>query len=405
MCLFIAASSVAQEGTASPYSYYGIGEIKFLGTAENRSMGGLSIFRDSIHLNIQNPASYSNLKLTSFAVGGTTNLTTSKSDGKTADTQRTTLDYLAVGLPVGKIGIGFGIAPYSSVGYKIENRTTSAENINIFNSKVYAGTGGINRIFAGISYNITKNLNLGANLNYSFGKISSDVIEYRFIDGVQYGTNESNSSSVKGINATFGLQYQASVNTKNQFSTSMIYEPENSLNFTNQRTLNVAEESASIAVPNTSVVSPTKISFGLGYGQARKWQVGTEIVWQENSKMTNRFNDAVTKATFENTTKYIIGGYFIPKYNSFDSYFSRVVYRAGINMQNTGLLVNNQAINNQAFTVGLGLPLNGTFSNVNVGFEFGKRGTTTANLVQENYFNMTVGLSFDDQWFVKRKYD
>ena len=38
-----AITKYAQEGTtASPYSFYGIGTLKFKGTVENRSMGGLS---------------------------------------------------------------------------------------------------------------------------------------------------------------------------------------------------------------------------------------------------------------------------------------------------------------------------------------------------------------------------
>ena len=40
-------------GTASPYSYYGIGSVKFKGTIENKSMGGLSIYNDSIHVNLK----------------------------------------------------------------------------------------------------------------------------------------------------------------------------------------------------------------------------------------------------------------------------------------------------------------------------------------------------------------
>jgi hypothetical protein len=39
-----------------------------------------------------------------------------KSDTKSENATRTTLDYLAVGLPFGKIGVGFGLIPYSSVG-------------------------------------------------------------------------------------------------------------------------------------------------------------------------------------------------------------------------------------------------------------------------------------------------
>jgi hypothetical protein len=48
--------SFAQEGTASPYSYYGIGDVRFKGTVENRSMAAVAVEQD-IHINLQNPAS------------------------------------------------------------------------------------------------------------------------------------------------------------------------------------------------------------------------------------------------------------------------------------------------------------------------------------------------------------
>ena len=51
-------NSFAQQGTSSPYSFYGLGSLKFKGTVENQSMGGLSVYSDSIHLNLRNPASY-----------------------------------------------------------------------------------------------------------------------------------------------------------------------------------------------------------------------------------------------------------------------------------------------------------------------------------------------------------
>jgi hypothetical protein len=66
-CLFLSLVSFAQEGTASPYSYYGIGDVRFKGTVENRSMGGVAVEQDSIHINLQNPASFANLKMTTFA--------------------------------------------------------------------------------------------------------------------------------------------------------------------------------------------------------------------------------------------------------------------------------------------------------------------------------------------------
>ena len=58
-----------------------------------------------------------------------------------------------------------------------------------------------------------------------------------------------------------------------------------------------------------------------------------------------------------------------------------------------------------AANIGLGMPLGGTFTNINIGLEIGKRGTKYYNLVEENYINLSVGLSLSDKWFVKRKFD
>lgn len=96
-------------------------------------------------------------------------------------------------------------------------------------------------------------------------------------------------------------------------------------------------------------------------------------------------------------------GFYLPKYNSFSSYFSRVVYRAGMRFENTGMVINGETINDFGISFGIGLPIGG-FSNANIGFDLGKRGTTNSGLVQENYFNVRVGLSLNDRWFVKSKY-
>jgi long-subunit fatty acid transport protein len=74
-CLLLSLVSFAQEGTSSPYSYYGIGDVRFKGTVENRSMAGVAVEQDSIHMNLQNPASFANLKMTTFALGGSYNTT------------------------------------------------------------------------------------------------------------------------------------------------------------------------------------------------------------------------------------------------------------------------------------------------------------------------------------------
>ena len=122
----------------------------------------------------------------------------------------------------------------------------------------------------------------------------------------------------------------------------------------------------------------------------------------KNSKLINRFDD-ITDNKFENSTKISVGGFYIPKYDSFSSYLSRVVYRAGFRYENTGLVFNNNSINDYGMNFGLGLPVG--LSKIDLGFEFGKRGTTTNGLIEENYFNVSVGLSLSDIWFNKRKID
>jgi hypothetical protein len=54
---------------AHHHSFYGIGD-GFKGTLENRSMAGVAVEQDSIHMNIQNPASYANFSY-NFTLGGT----------------------------------------------------------------------------------------------------------------------------------------------------------------------------------------------------------------------------------------------------------------------------------------------------------------------------------------------
>ena len=87
--LVFAIQMSAQEGGVSPYSYYGIGSLKFKGTVENRSMGGIGVYNDSIRVNLQNPATYTgkNMLLYNketrsviFSVGGSSNFVNLKSN-------------------------------------------------------------------------------------------------------------------------------------------------------------------------------------------------------------------------------------------------------------------------------------------------------------------------------------
>ena len=416
----------AQEGTASPYSFYGIGSLKFKGTVENRSMGGLSIYSDSIHVNLRNPAGYAgkNLKLfndesrpVKFAIGGSHSSLNLKSNSGSDKTSATTFDYFALSIPMGKFGFGFGLLPYTSVGYKLESI-----NDNVVNNR-YRGEGGVNKAFAGLGYQLSDKLSVGIDINYNFGNIQNSAIEFVYDDEgnlIQYQSREDNRSDLSGLNVNLGISYKTMLNEKLELTTGLTYAPKSTLTSTNSRsfstivineltdqefvinTIDADLEAQNLKI--TDLVLPSRLSFGAGIGEPMKWFLGAEYTLQNTSKFSNPIF-SIDNATFVNASTIALGGFYIPDYNSFSKYWKRATYRAGLHFENTGLKINNETINEFGISFGVGLPVGGLFSNANLGFEFGKRGTTNQNLIQENFMNLQISLSLNDRWFQKIKYN
>ncbi|MGR7813173.1 hypothetical protein [Lacinutrix undariae] len=420
---FFTLQSFAQEGTASPYSFFGIGSLKFKGTVENRSMGGLSIYTDSIHVNLSNPAGYTGNNLKSFnnesrpvkfTVGGTYSSVKLENSDISDRTSTTTFDYFALNVPMGKFGLALGLMPYSSVGYKLQ----SMNDEELLTNR-YTGDGGLNRAFLGLGYQITEELSIGAEASYNFGNIQNSVVEFIYDeDGnlVQYQTRENNRSDLSGLNVNLGLSYKTMISDKLQLTTGFTYTPSSELVSKNTReystiiinsfsgeefvvnTLDVEQLS------NTDLTLPSKISFGAGIGQPRKWFVGAEYSSQKTSQFSNPIF-TIDNATFVDASSFKLGGFFVPEYDSFSNYWKRVTYRAGVHFEHTGLKINNEDIREFGMSFGTGLPMGGLFSNANLGVEFGKRGTTNQNLIQENFVNFQLSLSLNDRWFQKIKYN
>jgi len=401
--------SFAQQGSASPYSFFGIGDVRFKGTHDMNAMGGLSIVPDSIHINLKNPASYSGLKLTTFTIGGSYNATKFKSNTESENAKRITLDYLAVAFPLKKMGFAFGLIPYSSVGYKIKNQYDDGIIIDSLNR--YSGTGGLNKAFLGLGYKFSK-FSVGAEMAYNFGRIETESIKY--IGVSQNGSQESNVSTMSGLDIKIGAMYNAKITKKLDLYSGITYSPQSDLNSSNERTVftvryvgdltPIPQDYLDVINSKTVIQMPSTFSIGAGVGESKKWIIGTEVTFKASNTFSNRISD-VTNVSYENGTKYTLGGYYMPNYNSFDNYFKKITYRGGFRYENTGLVVNTFSINDYALTGGLGLPVGGTFSNLNLGFELGRRGTARANLIQENYINITMSLSLNDKWFTPRKYD
>lgn len=417
----------SQEGTASPYSFYGIGSLNFKGTVENRSMGGLSIYTDSIHVNLRNPASYAGNNLATwgnesrpvkFTIGGNYSSINLKSNSGSDQATSTTFNYLAVSIPVGRFGFGFGLLPYTSVGYKLESLNEDGNVLNRF-----TGEGGLNKVFLSLGYQITSGLSLGADIQYNFGNVRNSIIEYQYDNGtpIQNQSREQNSSDLSGLNVNFGLSYKTMLNKKLELISGITYNPSSSLTSQNNRNYSVIRLNSAgqefvlnsividleaLGLQKTDLILPSKLAYGLGIGEPRKWFVGAEYMTLKTSDFSNTLyrNE---ETIYEDSSTFSLGGFLIPQYNSYTSYLKRIVYRAGVRFENTGLNINNQSIKEFGISFGLGLPVGDSrlLSNANLGFEVGKRGTTNANLIEENFINFQLSLSLNDRWFQKRKYD
>jgi hypothetical protein len=407
--ILLANFGFAQENTASPYSFYGIGSTRFKGANDVVAMGGISVYADSTHVNLLNPATYSNQLLTTFQIGATSSFYRLNAGTQSEKAQKTTFDYLVLGFPVSKkLGVSFGLLPQSAVGYRVVNDNLADDNT----IRRYLGKGGVNKVYVGSGYKLTSKISIGLDLQYLFGSINTET--QIFQNFVQYGTREINDSSMSGVAINTGLTYNTKLNSKLNFMSSLVYSPEAKLNSNNVRNVDLisfstdgngipASPSVEVNVEDTKLYVPSKLAFGAGVGN-RRWFVGGDVTFTGTGNQTNRF-DSYANVSYENATKVAFGGFFIPKFDSYNNYFERIIYRGGFKFENTGLVINNTAIKDRSMTLGFGLPISGTFSSLNLGVEYGQRGTVLKGLVREEYFSVNLGLIFNDKWFRKTLYN
>lgn len=403
--------AAAQSGSVSPYSSAGLGERNFNGTQATRHMGGLDVFTDSIHANLNNPASYGFLKVTTYSLGIHYRNTNLASLTESANADDASLDYLAVSIPAGKFGFGFGILPYSSVGYRIETLDSATEGQNVLNR--YEGEGGINQAFLSVGLPLTSFFSIGVSAQYNFGNLFYRTGQ--FIEGVDTGTLLTNQSSISGLNYQYSAQVNIPIKRKYLLQGMYVYQPEAFLNSQNDRIFYTQSLSNDTVVDfeeidlNTQGLRETELEtsqttkIGLGFGENKKWFLGIQHNLTKSAKFTNNFFSRST-ISYRDAKQWTVGGFYIPDYASFTSFWERVVYRFGFRTEQMSLIINNLPITETGISFGIGLPL-GSLSNANIGFEFIQRGAKQSGLIQETLIAMRIGLSLNDIWFIKRKYN
>ena len=154
---------------------------------------------------------------------------------------------------------------------------------------------------------------------------------------------------------------------------------------------------------STELRVPKKYIYGVGLGNYNKWYIGAQIEKKFSSNFENRFLN-IKNIDYRDSESFSIGGSYIPEHSSLTSFWKRAVYRFGVKSEKKSIIVNNLPINQFSLNLGVGLPLAG-LSKANIGLEYGQIGEENNLIVKENYWSIRLGLSLNDIWFIRRKYN
>ncbi len=404
---FTAITTQAQNSNKenSPYSRFGIGELRNSNNVMLKGMGSISsAYASPVNVNTANPASYASLILTSFEAAGEGNRRTVKAANDKYQTGMATLSYMHVGIPMGKYaGMALGLRPVSRVYYKLNDTT----NVDSFGKAIkgYTGDGSLNQGFIGFAGKYG-GLSLGFNFGYIFGTIEhiSTLDPYDESSKV-LGAGFLKRTEIGGINWDAGAMYDDKLTDKLSIRGGVTMSASQSLKANrSEHWIAYRNVQDTILSQGTSgkIILPTNYSAGIQLYSGSKWVAGINYAgasWSQYRYLGS--TDSLAAATY----KLSAGAEYTPDINAMRKYFQRVTYRLGGYYGTDPVMLRGTQLNYYAVTAGLSLPFKKNVARIHTSFEFGSRGTLTNGLLRENFVRFGLGLSFNDKWFIKRKYE
>jgi len=421
--LTISLGSYAQTTIQSPYSKFGLGNLRGSVLPQQRAMGGIAtgVFRSSgiNNINMQNPASYAGIYLTTLDIGMTGSRTVLKTNNLSENNFNASLSHVAMAFPVTqKSALSIGLLPYSELGYDFKNTVTigsgaSAKTVNY----IYNGEGGLSKAYIGYGIQFGDHFRVGANAEYLFG----NLIQSRSTEVAEAGAVNSRDqikNSVYGLNYTYGVQYDFRLGNKTSLVIGYSGSSSSKLNSEKSQYVTLYTKDAEgidraaldtldfVENGKTSLKLPLVHSVGFTLHKENKWIFGADY---RMGKWSNLSIDNVNQ-NLQDTYGFSVGGQFTPDITAINGYFKRVDYRLGLTYDKTYIQMNNEDIKQMGLTVGLGLPLTGSYARssfykMNVSAEVGRRGKINNGLIQENYVNFHLGFMLNDKWFQRFRFD
>ncbi|MDD2613011.1 MAG: hypothetical protein PHR38_09510 [Bacteroidales bacterium] len=402
LLLFFFLSCLSAQNTNSPFSRYGFGSLENPALGKGRAMGGIGYgLRDRTSINPMNPASYSSVDTMNFVFdfGVSASCYSFKENGVSQINPNGKLDYVTMKMPLKRYwGLALGIMPFSNVGYIFSKDGTVGFDDDVEYTQTYAGTGGLNTLFLGTGISLGKHLSLGANLKYVFGSLSySSSIIY---------TNTDHNSEYPAENwylgapsLDFGIQYQMDLGKKSKAVVGA--------SFTKSSTFTLDDIYNVMLVPNVDTVEatthktfelPDMIGLGLSYTYDNRLTIGMDF--QKQAWSDSKFYGA--SDTLTDNTRLSLGVEYLPSIYA-THYYQAIKYRLGMHYTDSYIKLSDGNLKEVGVSLGLGFPYQGQKSVLNLGFEVGKTITPNSSYLSERFYRVSLGISFNEMWFFKRK--
>lgn len=422
------SQSIAAQ-TDSPYSRYGLGKLKDHSVGNLRGMGGIGYgVSYNPGANPLNPASYAQVDSLSFVFdfGVDLNNTSFKDENGKFNKSSGGLEYVTILFPVSKkMGISFGILPFSSTGYKLsKEESTEYGDKEINYTVINAGSGGLSQLYLGMGYETPiKGLFLGFNASYLFGKLNHDYMTTSVREnssGIQiYLPAKYRSLNVTTAKVDLAVQYVLALANNRSATFGAVYSPK--INGTGALTTTTVAGDGGLTpdVVTTEVMdtgTPHMLGLGVSYGEAGKWLIGADFGYErwKGVRFTNDLNDGIPSSDkFNNRIKLAVGGeYRMAQYSR--KYFEKIKIRGGLTYNNSYVNVNNlekqpKGYDEYGATLGFGFPLvdkqaiGNRTSYLNINFEYKHLKPGFKSMVSENYLGVSVSMNINEFWFFQRK--
>ncbi|MBQ7419261.1 MAG: hypothetical protein IJV17_00815 [Prevotella sp.] len=412
-------SMVAQSGTKSPYSQYGLGILSDQSQTFNRGMSGLfQGFRSGNQVNMQNPASYSAVDSLSmiFDVGVSGQITNFKEGGAKVNAKTANIEYATALFRVfPKFGVSIGLVPYTNVGYayytseKIGTSTTTA-------TTTFSGEGGLRQAYLGLGYELFKGFSLGANISYLWGSFERSIV-VSSNDSYVKTLTKTYGADVSSYKLDFGVQYKQQVSEKDHLTVGATFGLGHKLGADPyMQVTNVDTQTGTLTAKGDTISNGLSIPMSLGAGVAythnRTLTFGVDYLlqrWGSESfpvvdETTNQYQ--LSNNYYKDRHKVTVGLDWVPSLMS-RRFLNRVHYRLGASYATPYYKINGQdGPKEMTVSAGFGIPLVNSWNNrsvLNVSLQWVNQ--SAKNLITENSFRVTIGLTFNERWFAKWKVD